>query len=140
MTSTLKIKFNNFIYESYCSQYKSSRLVLYDINNLIFHTETGLLGISGGGGLYRFYVDGKVENLAKVPVAGNINICYNPFTNQISIESSIHFSKIELTDAAGRVILITEKQFLNTSNLKPGIYYLKIKEFQELKIYKIIKI
>ena len=64
----------------------------------------------------------------------------NPFTNQISIESSIHFSKIELTDAAGRVILITEKQFLNTSNLKPGIYYLKIKEFQELKIYKIIKI
>ena len=50
----------------------------------------------------------------------------NPCTTKLNVSSEEKISKMEVFDALGNKVLISETPELNTSSLVPGIYFLKV--------------
>lgn len=73
-----------------------------------------------------------------------VTIYPNPFTNQLYIENSLQFEMLTISDIHGK-ILITEKltkneaALINTESLKNGLYFLKVSNGQESKVFKVVK-
>lgn len=74
-----------------------------------------------------------------------INIAPNPFDKYVSIQSKNHpFDKIELFDLSGKLMktisVSNQKDFeMQTGDLAPGIYLLKIYMRNDVETYKLIK-
>jgi uncharacterized repeat protein (TIGR02059 family) len=90
-----------------------------------------------------------VTNNSTVTAANEIdipqaNIYPNPFTKQLYIEHSEQFESFSICDMLGK-ILVEEKlnknetAVINTESLKNGMYFLKVSNGQESKVFKIVK-
>ena len=85
---------------------------------------------------YTFVDSSSIEN--------NLRISPNPFSNQITLNSSFtNFTKIELLDFTGRIItVIPSGNFpleLNLSGLSEGIYFVNVYSLDKMLSQKIIK-
>lgn len=68
----------------------------------------------------------------------------NPFTNQLYVNNAEHFELCTIYDVQGRVLIIeklikNETAVINTVSLKNGLYFLKISNGQENRVFKIVK-
>jgi hypothetical protein len=75
------------------------------------------------------------------PDLTGIHVSPNPFTShlKITIPEGLKDSEIELIDITGKVVLRSSTGSINTEELNPGLYFLRIKLDNSLKVVKVIK-
>ncbi len=90
--------------------------------------------------------DGAYEYSNIVSAKNGINefeILPNPFKDEITISNTDKITNIEIVDLTGKVVYtsqpINNKVSVNTSNLKGGVYYIKVYNNESVITKKIIK-
>lgn len=69
-----------------------------------------------------------------------ISIYPNPFTDIITIQSEDEILMLQMFDALGkRIEITTNSNKINTTNLKSGMYFLKVEGNNSIQIFKLIK-
>ena len=86
----------------------------------------------------------KPDNIEEIDESSLINIYPNPVSEEIYLEfENIKIQKIVITDFSGKILFeknnIQNKESVNVSNFKSGIYFIKIISSEKNYIQKIIK-
>jgi len=90
-----------------------------------------------------------VSNISTITAVNEIGspeatIYPNPFTNQLYIKNSQQFEMLTISDIHGKILITekftkNEKAVINTESLKTGMYFLKVSNGQESKVFKVVK-
>lgn len=91
------------------------------INPYNYNCEDVILGIKGGG------------------VLRDLTIYPNPASDQITVDSQIEIEKIEVFSLHGNLLKSSLSNQIDVSNLKDGVYFLKIYSGGDFAMKKIIK-
>jgi hypothetical protein len=90
--------------------------------------------------------DGAYEYSNIVSTKNGINefeILPNPFKDEITISNTDKIKSIEIIDLTGKVVFsshpVNNKESINTTNLKSGVYYIKVYSNESVITKKIIK-
>lgn len=78
----------------------------------------------------------------QLPLDDQVNVFPNPTNNYLFVENKYNDTKkIELVDITGKIILksIEKTNFIDVSNLRSGIYFIKVYTEKDIVIKKIIK-
>ncbi len=119
---------------------------LGNVDSLIFTLSSSDNGAFGMNTPSYFCLDdfitlNNLVGINKIQNFDNVIFVYpNPFQNQIIISSTVAFTQVEIINSLGELLITSENNFINLSDLSIGIYFIKIyNNAQLISIKKIIK-
>ena len=119
---------------------RNSALAIADINN--DGQKDMLIGNICGG--LNYYSGDITNSISKIEIESTKSRIFpNPASNILNVQSADNITEIVIIDAFGQ-ILISKQNYKNTNaelpiqNLKPGIYYCKIKMYNNTEVLKFV--
>ena len=70
---------------------------------------------------------------------GNIKLYPNPVNNTLHIDSDVFIQQIKIYNMMGQQILETKELNINVSNLKSGVYFIRLNTMNTKTIKQFIK-
>jgi hypothetical protein len=89
-------------------------------------------------------LEGNSASVSEMPVeAAQLNVYPNPAKDQVTLSFSAEIDAIEIMDISGKAVMtrtVSQRNFvdLNTENLSPGIYFVKVQSGTKQAVEKLI--